>query len=267
MEEILRRGVTLAAPLVFKKIVQASLKRFGFQLVRIGSAEAQRSPEDILRPIDEPFRGALLSMYRGEPQVGLDGQLHEVNRFNGISPQEGIWLYQLCRDSKPKATLEIGMCYGFSTLFFLAALAKNGSGLHTSIDPNETSHWHGIALTKIKEIGLQGSLRLLEDTSSRAAVDLCREGCAFDLILIDGAHLYEYALADFTLFAPLCSIGGHIILDDTWMPSIRTAISFIRTNRRDFSEVRPVVPEFAVFRKIGEDRRDWDHFARFEVAG
>jgi len=43
--------------------------------------------------------------------------------------------YELCRKVKPQATLEIGLAYGFSTIYFLAVLAENGNGHHSSIDP------------------------------------------------------------------------------------------------------------------------------------
>jgi hypothetical protein len=40
--------------------------------------------EEILQGIDEPFRPALLSMYRGEKQVGADGQMHAIDTITKI---------------------------------------------------------------------------------------------------------------------------------------------------------------------------------------
>jgi hypothetical protein len=74
-----------------------------------------------LDDLDAPFKSALLSMYYGVPQLGVDGQQHSLDEKVKISPDEGMWLYEECRKSKPERTLEIGLGYGFSTLFFLAA--------------------------------------------------------------------------------------------------------------------------------------------------
>lgn len=86
-------------------------------------------------------------MYAGDGQRGTDGENHSINPATGISPAEGMWIYELCRKIKPQATLEIGLAYGFSTLYFLAALAANNSGQHTSIDPYQMKvpgQWAGI---------------------------------------------------------------------------------------------------------------------------
>jgi predicted O-methyltransferase YrrM len=105
-----------------------------------GSCENDsRPPEDILASLDEPFRSRLLSMYRGEPQQGADGQSHAMNDPAKISPWQGMWIYNLCLSAKPAATLEIGMAYGYSTIFFLAAGAKIGGLRHTAIDPFQLS--------------------------------------------------------------------------------------------------------------------------------
>jgi predicted O-methyltransferase YrrM len=93
------------------------------------------SREQILSSLPEPFRSALLSMYEGDLQLGEDGEKHSLDEITGISPAEGMWIYELCRKVKPQATLEIGLAYGFSTIYFLAVLAENGNGHHSSIDP------------------------------------------------------------------------------------------------------------------------------------
>ena len=223
------------------------------------------SPEEALRPLDEPFKGALLSMYHGKSQVGYDGQHHEIDKTTRINPQQGMWIFQLCRDVKPEATLEIGMGYGFSTVYFLAARALNGSGHHTSIDPFQKEWWHGIALEKVKEVRMADSFQFINDYSTRAAADLTRANRRFQVIFIDGNHRFDDVLVDFTLFAPLCQPGGYMIFDDLWMPSVQTAVSFVRTNRADCEEVSTSNPNVAVFRMRGEDKRDWDHFEPFQV--
>jgi predicted O-methyltransferase YrrM len=221
--------------------------------------------KEILQGIDEPFLSALLSLYAGEKQVGADGQTHAINTATRVSPWEGMWIYNLCRSLKPNQTLEIGMAYGFSALFFLAAIAKNKFGHHTAVDPVERSSWHGIGIETVRAIGMESEFSLIEDYSARAATDLARENRAFDLILIDGNHRFDDVLADFYLYAPLCKIGGQIILDDVWMKSIRTVVAFIRANRNDFAEVASSESNICVFQRIGGDTREWDHFRTFSV--
>jgi hypothetical protein len=83
------------------------------------------------------------------------------------------------------------------------------------------------------------------------------------MIFIDGNHRFDDALVDFTLSAELCPMGGYIILDDMWMPSIRRAVSFIRSNRKDFEELKTPTRNVAAFRRVGEDTRAWNHYANF----
>src|ERR1700732_650879 len=110
------------------------------------------SPESLLGPLDEPFRSALLSMYRGEPQLGNDGKPCEIDPLTNIDPANAMWLYDAYRHLAPGASLEIGMAYGFSTLFFLAAIAKNATGAHTAIDPFQRSAWHGVGIEKVRQV-------------------------------------------------------------------------------------------------------------------
>src|ERR1700737_3662988 len=110
---------------------------------------------EVLAPLPETFRARLLSMYAGEPQLGAEDHKYPLEGISRISPAEGMWLYHLCRQEKPKETLEIGLGYGFSTIYFLAALQTNAAGHHTAIDPfqlRESSKWRGIGLQHAKQL-------------------------------------------------------------------------------------------------------------------
>lgn len=161
------------------------------------------------------------------------------------------------------------MAYGFSTLFILAAFAKNVKGQHTAVDPFQKSHWHGIGLTLANEHSSKKSavcaFRFIEDFSVRAATDLAREKQSFDLVFIDGNHRYDDVLVDFYLCAQLISVGGHVIFDDMWMSSVKTVVEFIRTNRTDFREVISTCANVCVFQKVGDDNRSWNEFTEFTV--
>jgi predicted O-methyltransferase YrrM len=227
---------------------------------------------ELLKPLDEHTRSRLLSMYRSEPQLGADGQAHPIGNVAGMSPEEGMTIYDLCLAAKPNATLEIGLAFGYSTLYFLAALARNKQGTHTAVDPLQSSVFFGVgallAKTSFKENGLKtGSFKLIEERSDRAAIDLARAGGKFEVIFIDGNHRFDDVLTDFYLCAPLCTIGGYVILHDMWMSSIHTAASFIRTNRSDFEWRPSAAGNLAVFKKVADDQRDWRHFRSFKMFG
>ncbi len=220
------------------------------------------SPDEILSPLPGPFRSALLSMYRGEPQLGADGERYSLDGTTRISPRNGMWLYTLCREAKPKTTLEIGLAYGFSTVYFLAAVRENGFGHHTAVDPAQ-DHWHGIGSCQSRNLDMSDSFRFVDQKSVPALVHCADRREMFDVIFIDGNHRFDDALVDFTLSAELCPTGGYIILDDMWMPAIRMAVAFIRSNRKDFEEVKTPVGNIAAFRRIGADSRDWHHYTEF----
>lgn len=239
-------------------------------LHRLAPEAALKLNEKRLGTLDPWYRALLLSMYHGEKQIGTDGKRHPVDKWTRISPTQGMWLYDLCLSVKPKATLEIGMAYGYSTIYFLTAIAKNQFGHHTAIDPFQCSQWFGIGLAHAKaavsRIGLDSAFHFIEDRSDRAAIDLTRSSSKFEVIFIDGNHRFDDVLVDFYLYAPLCTLGGHIIFDDSWMSSIQTVAAFIRSNRTDFVEIPTDVHNIFVFRKVGEDSRYWKHFRRFAVS-
>lgn len=220
------------------------------------------STEELLAELPQPFRNTLLSMYAGEAQIGLNDQAYKLDEVTRIKPEQGICLYRLCREIEPKNVLEIGLAYGFSTLYFLAALSENKEGSHTAIDPYQEM-WHGIGLSQPKKVQMIERFRFINDTSVSALTSFAKQKETFDFIFIDGNHKFDDAFMDFALSAQLCPMGGVIIFDDMWMPSIRRAVSFIRKNRLDFEEVKTAESNIAVFRRTGKDSRDWNHYVDF----
>lgn len=214
-------------------------------------------------PLPEPFRSALLSMYRNEPQLGSEGRQHPLDGRTAIGPEQGLWLYSLCREMKPESTLEIGLAYGFSTLYFLAAIHENGTGHHIALDPFQNKLWSGIGVTHAQNLGMIDSFGFIEEKSAPVLLHLAEQGRMFEIIFIDGSHRFDDVLMDFTLSAPLCSTGGCIVLDDMWMPSIRRAVSFVRANRKDFTELKTGFSNIAAFRRIADDARPWNHYEQF----
>ncbi len=219
--------------------------------------------EVALAPLPEAFRLPLLSMYAGEPQRGTGGKTFAIDATTLISPDQGMWIYNLCRELKPKKTAEIGLAYGFSTLYILAALHENGGGIHFAVDPCQDA-FNEIGLCQPGKVGMSSAFRFIPERSVPAFVDLIRSGDFFEFIFIDGSHHFDDALADFMLSAEVCLPGGCILFDDMWLPAIQRAVSFVRTNRADFAEMSTPIPNIAAFRKIAKkDTRDSSHYIEF----
>ncbi len=148
-----------------------------------------------------------------------------------VSKEEGQVLYDLVRKTGAKKTLEIGFCYGLSSLFICQAHKDKGSGQHTVLDPWEKTKWESIGLLNIERAGLQEYLRFYEAPSHEALPQLLAQNEKFDFIFIDGVHLFDYTLVEFFYADKLLNPGGYLALDDLWMPSIRKTLSFILSNR------------------------------------
>jgi predicted O-methyltransferase YrrM len=160
---------------------------------------------------------------------------------------------------KPKRTLEIGLGYGFSAACIQAAGSKD----HTivSFDMNPARYECGVRNSR--EFG---SPRILYGASDATLASLiASEGETYGLVLIDGGHNFDTAFVDLHFARQLCAIGGIILIDDTWMPAIRTLCSWIETN---LQILRPIahVDCVSAFQLEGLDMRSWDHWRPFQVA-
>jgi predicted O-methyltransferase YrrM len=229
------------------------------------------SDESDLASLGAGFHATLRSMYAGEPQRGAPGTLHDIDDSTRISVSEGMTLYSLCVADNVTSTLEVGLAYGFSTVFLLAALARNGGGTHTAIDPLQDTDWSGIGHTTARRLAAAAtdlgsdSFVLVPERSEPALIDLERAGRSFGLTFIDGYHRFDDVLVDFTLSARMCPVGGMIVLHDMWLESIQAVSSFLRHNRTDFAEIATGCDNLFAVRRIDEDQRDWRHFVAFPL--
>lgn len=215
-----------------------------------------------LKDLRSKFRQRLESMYSGEPQPGIGGPVG-LDDTTRISHQLGMWIYETYCRLSPQRSLEIGLAYGFSTIYILAAIDQVGAGYHISIDPFQTSSWHRVGAYQAKHLNMESSFELREEFPVTAFAQFATQQTQFDFIFVDGSHRFDDALMDFTLAASVCPIGGNIILDDMWMPSIQAVASWIRLDRKDFREVLTPFSEIAHFERVARDDRSWDHFVPF----
>jgi hypothetical protein len=148
----------------------------------------------------------------------------------------------------------------------LAALHELGKGHHTAVDPYQSILYGGVGALHAPQLGLESRFKLIPLFSFPALVRLEEEGQEFQFIFIDGNHRFDDVLVDFTLAASICAPGGIIVMDDMWMPAVRTAAAWVRTNRQDFRPVTTPAKNIAQFERVGTDERKWHHYVPFPVA-
>lgn len=204
---------------------------------------------------------AILSeMYSAPKLEGTDG-LVEIDRITKVDKEGGGELNRLVRENGVKRSLEIGLAYGFSTIWIMDALAPDGE--HIALDPFQASLWHGVGATQARRLDSK-RFTLIEDYSIHVLSDFIRAGKSFDFIFIDGNHRFDDVLVDFYLADQVLEVGGLLVLDDTWMASIRTVLGFVLANRA-YEIVPQRSPRMAALRKLKADDRDWRHFRPFPV--
>jgi predicted O-methyltransferase YrrM len=166
-----------------------------------------------------------------------DDEGHKLDIVPGVKRSEGMALYELIRTRGAKETLEVGMAIGLSSLFMCQAHKDNGGGRHTAVDPRQGEEYRFIGVKNVERAGLAPYLRFLHAPSDEALPRLASEGEQFDLIFIDGKHLFDFVLVDFYYADKLVRPGGCVVFHDYWMPAVRKALSFVLRNR-DYRVIR-----------------------------
>lgn len=141
------------------------------------------------------------------------------------------FLYEYIQSYNSQKTIEIGMAYGLSSVAICQAHTDRGSGSHIAIDPSQSTKWKSIGKLNVAKAGLAQRLRVMEESSVTALPKLLAQGEKFTLAFIDGCHLFDYTLLEFFYLDMLLEVGGAIVFDDLWMPSIRKTVSFVLKNR------------------------------------
>jgi len=225
-----------------------------------------------------------------------DAQGNRIHIFPSAIPYEsGQLLRDFVIQHKPRRTIETGLGFGMSALFISQALAENGGGRHTAIDPNQKgAYFKSIGLLNIERAGFNDAFRFFHAPSSQTLPQLLQAGERFDFAFIDGSHVFDNVIVDFSYMDKLLEIGGCIAFDDLWMPGVRRAINFVRRNRayqlqdiaspnpppswlrvarsaRRFLQdpsardgtLRSIPYNVCFFKKLGDDKRTWDDYHPF----
>ena len=195
---------------------------------------------------------------------------------SAVGPRESRHLYHIVRDNGFTRLLEVGMANGMSALSLCQALEDGGAsaaGILISLDPFQATQWDNTALAALTRAGLRHRSRLIEEKSYLALPALLRcveagDEPPFDVIFVDGMHLFDYTLVDLFFADLLLRVGGVLLLDDMKHNGVAPAADWVKTNLPHMRYVPDTVcsDTLGTFVKVGQDTRSWDHFNAFNAS-
>ena len=170
---------------------------------------------------------------------GVEHSIHP----DSVSLRRGAFLHDLIRSERASVTLEIGMAWGLSTLAMVQALVENGARRrsHVVLDPHQKSLYGGAALRALRETGAAKFVEFHEENSMTMLPRLVERNRSFDIVFVDGRHVFDGVFLDFIYADWLVRPGGVIVLDDTFADPIHLTCRFAETN----FEYVPVADVFA----------------------
>jgi hypothetical protein len=115
-------------------------------------------------------------------------------------------------------TLETGA--GLSTIVFAASGAR-----HTAVTPE--AHEEAGIRAACRELGIaEDGLEFIIGRSEEVLPTLPEEG--LDLVLVDGAHGFPYAILDWWQLGRRLQVGGAMLLDDAYLPPVLAILDGVR---------------------------------------
>ena len=166
----------------------------------------------------------------GKDLPGRSGKMH---KSRGVSTINNLLVIaNLILEQKTQNTLETGMAFGTSTLAFLAAKRKAGivKGKHLSIDPFQQLHYDDCGVMAVERAKLADSMQICYAFSSIELPRQLEAAVSFDLIYVDGSHLFEDAFLDAYFAVRLLRPGGIVLFDDSADRHVAKVVKFLRTN-------------------------------------
>lgn len=174
------------------------------------------------------------------------------------------------RKGQDTRTVETGFALGASALAITGALMSGGaSAHHSAIDPfqdyfkNVGLHSMEKMLARHKPVKLQ-----FDHLALPAAVGLANlyvAGECLDFAYLDDGHMFDDNMVEFFYVHHMMPVGGVLFIDDLWMQSVKTTVSFVETNL-GYVRVTPLSLDFVGLVKMTQDNRHWDHYVDFQAA-
>jgi len=189
----------------------------------------------------------------------------KIKLGSAIGPYEGYNLYSLVKENQFTDVLEVGMANGMSGLYICQALkeVKNEtkkSGKLISVDPFQSTQWKNAGITSIKNAKLKTYHKLIEEMDYISMPKLVEKEMKFDMVFIDGMHLFDYTVLDLFYADLLTKVGGVICLDDKLHKGTGKAFEYVLKNYKHWKLVPDTIANktMATFVKMNEDERSWD---------
>jgi hypothetical protein len=177
----------------------------------------------------------LKCLLEGNPIIGESGKVFDNGGCSSVNNL--ITLHNITIKHEIKQSLEVGFLFGTSALAILLAYQKKGilnDSMHIAIDPFQKSSWDNAGRIILKSAGFENNIKITDDYSCFALPDLIKQNQKFDLIYIDGSHLFEDVFADFYFSDKLLTAGGIVLFDDNSDPHVNKVTRFIKTNFKSF---------------------------------
>lgn len=189
--------------------------------------------------------------------------MQKTNEIAGIDEASQQILKDYIKKYNCKKILEVGMADGMSSIAILQAL--KGEGTLTSIDPYQSTFWSNNGVKNIKHLNLQKNHTLIEKFDYIALPELLSKGEKYDLIFIDGSHIFDHVIHNNFYCDMLLKVGGILINDDMWMPSIKSAFNYIKNNYTHLEVIDNTPQRFTPIFKKTKDREylGWDFHVSF----
>lgn len=177
------------------------------------------------------FCPELARLYAAGRTTGSSGKEFDLGSCSTVNNL--VILRNLCLTLKPSRSLEVGLASGGSCLaiasFYRETLPKPQCR-HLAVDPFQTTHWEQAGMGAIQRAGLADYVEVRETFSCWQLPRMAEEGRQFDLVYIDGSHLFEDVFVDAYFVARLLSERGVVTFDDCRDPHVSKVIKFIRAN-------------------------------------
>jgi predicted O-methyltransferase YrrM len=170
-------------------------------------------------------------LYETRRVLGQDG----VERpLDPLLPESfAVALQDTVRQHQPRVALEVGMACGMSSLAILAGLHTAGpDGRLISIDPHQSTSYHGAGVANVARAGLAGRHELVEKPDYLALPNLLEKGTRLQFAYIDGWHTFDYVLLDLFYIDKMLDAGGIIAFNDCGWRSVHRALGFLTSHRR-----------------------------------
>ena len=178
------------------------------------------------------FCPALDEIYRTRRAIGQSGRV-----FEGLTalstPNNLLTLRALMMERRPARTLEVGLSFGGSALAIAAShrdLGHAPARQHVAIDPFQLEVWDDCGIAALSAAGLGEYTDVRRQLSSDALPALLAAPRAFDLIYIDGSHIFEDVFVDAYFSIRLLSRDGIVLFDDSGDAHVAKVLKFLRTN-------------------------------------